>query len=116
MRSLQQRVGEHWTVAVALAHLAFWDLRVMQILDDTERDGKLARFEIDILVNDISLPLWAAVPPRTAAQIAIDTADVLDARLAGFPPDLLAEIYAYNKRWSYAPSTATITWMRSTPR
>jgi hypothetical protein len=96
---VQQRVGEHWTVAIALAHLAFWDRRVMQILDETERDGKLSLFEIDILANDISLPLWAAIPPRTAAQIAIDTADALDARLAGFPADLVEEIYAYNKRW-----------------
>jgi hypothetical protein len=26
---LQHPVGEHWTVAIALAHLAFWDRRVM---------------------------------------------------------------------------------------
>jgi hypothetical protein len=25
---MQQPVGEHWTVAIALAHLAFWDRRV----------------------------------------------------------------------------------------
>ena len=96
---LQQRVGEHWTVAIALAHLAFWDRRVMQILDNTEREGRLSLFEIDILVNDISLPLWAAVPPRAAAALAVEAAEALDARLAGFPPELLAEIHAYNPRW-----------------
>jgi hypothetical protein len=56
-------VGEHWTVAIALAHLAFWDRRVMYVLDKTERDGKLFIPEIDIFVNDLSLPLWAAIPP-----------------------------------------------------
>jgi hypothetical protein len=96
---MRRRVGENWTVAIALAHLAFWDRRVLQILDNTERDGKLSLFEIDIVVNDISLPLWAAIPPRTAARLAIDTADALDARLAGFSEDLLEEIHAYNKRW-----------------
>ena len=25
---MQHPVGEHWTVAIALAHLAFWDRRV----------------------------------------------------------------------------------------
>ena len=96
---MQHPVGEHWTVAIALAHLAWWDRRVMYVLDTTERDGKLFIPEIDIFVNDLSLPLWAAIPPRAAARIAIETAEALDKRLGGFPPALLEEIYAYNKRW-----------------
>ena len=96
---MQHPVGEHWTVAIVFAHLAFWDRRVMYVLDVTERDGKLFVPEIDIFVNDLSLPLWAAIPPRAAAQIAIETAETLDKRLEEFPPALLEEIFAYNKRW-----------------
>ena len=96
---MQHPVGEHWTVAIALAHLAFWDRRVMYVLDMTQREGKLFIPEIDVFVNDLSLPLWAAIPPRAAARIAIETAEALDRRLEGFPPALLEEIYAYNKRW-----------------
>ena len=96
---MQHPVGEHWTVAIALAHLAFWDRRVMYVLDSSERDGKLFIPEIDIFVNDVSLPLWAAIPPRKAARLAIETAEALDRRLEDFPPALLEEIHAYNKRW-----------------
>ena len=96
---MQHPVGEHWTVAITLAHLAFWDRRVMYVLDMTERDGKLFIPEIDIFINDLSLPLWAAIPPRAAAHIAIETAEELDRRLETFPPALLEEIYAYNERW-----------------
>src|SRR5215211_3615341 len=96
---MQHPVGEHWTVAIALAHLAFWDRRVMYVLDMTERDRKLFIPEIDIFVNDLSLPLWAAIPPREAARIAIETADALDQRLEAYPTTLLDEIYAYNNRW-----------------
>ena len=96
---MQTPVGEHWTVAIVLAHLAFWDRRVMYVLDMTQRDGKLFIPEIDIFVNDLSLPLWAAIPPREAARIAIETAETLDRRLEAFPPALLEEIQAYNKRW-----------------
>jgi hypothetical protein len=96
---MQHPVGQHWTVAIALAHLAFWDRRVMYVLDVTERDGKLFIPEIDIFVNDLSLPLWAAIPPRDAARIAIETAEALDKRLKAFPPTLLEEIHTYNKRW-----------------
>ena len=96
---MQQPVGEHWTVAIVMAHLAFWDRRVMYVLDMTERDRQLFIPEIDIFVNDLSLPLWAAIPPRAAARIAIETAEDLDRRLETYPTDLLAEIFAYNKRW-----------------
>jgi hypothetical protein len=96
---MQTPVGEHWTVSIALAHLAFWDRRVIYVLDMTERDGKLFVPDIDIFVNDLSLPLWAAIPPREAARIATETSEELDRRLEAYSPALLEEIYAYNKRW-----------------
>ncbi len=96
---LQHPVGQHWTVAIVFAHLAFWDRRVMFVLDKTEQDGKLFIPGIDIIVNDLSLPLWAAIPPREAAKIAIETAETLDKRLENFEPALLEEIFNYNKRW-----------------
>ena len=96
---MQTRVGEHWTVSIALAHLAWWDRRVMYVLDMTVKNGKLFVPEIDIIFNDLSLPLWAAIPPREAARIAIESSADLDARLEAFPQDLLEEIYNYNKRW-----------------
>ena len=96
---MKTRVGQHWTVAIVFAHLAFWDRRAMYVLDSTERDGKLFIPEIDIFVNDLSLPLWAAIPPRRAAKICLETAETVDARLENYPPNLLDEIYVYNKRW-----------------
>ena len=96
---LQHPVGEHWTVAITLAHLAFWDRRVMYVLDMTRRDGKVFIPEIGIFVNDLSLPLWAAIPPRQAARLAIDTAEDVDRRLEDYPAELLEQIYNYNKRW-----------------
>jgi hypothetical protein len=96
---MQTKVGEHWTVGIVFAHLAWWDRRVLYVLDMTERDGKLFIPEIDLFVNDLSLPLWAAIPPRAAARIAIETAETLDKRLEEFSPELLEEIYNYNKRW-----------------
>ncbi len=96
---MQTKVGEHWTVGIVFAHLAWWDRRIMYVLDMTEKDGKLFIPEIDIFVNDLSLPLWAAIPPREAARIAIETSETLDKRLEEYSPALLEEIYNYNKRW-----------------
>ncbi len=96
---LQKPVGEHWTVAILLAHLAFWDRRVLFVLDQTEQEGKLLEHQADIYVNDYVLPLLAAIPPRAAARLAIETAEALDRRLASFPPGLLDDVAAYNQRW-----------------
>jgi len=96
---LLRPVGEHWTVAITLAHLVFWDRRVMYILDKSEREGKVFAPEIDIFVNDLSLPLWAAIPPRAAADLALETAETLDKRLEALAPELLEAIHTYNKRW-----------------
>ncbi|NTU80021.1 MAG: hypothetical protein HGA45_11555 [Chloroflexales bacterium] len=96
---LRRPVGAHWTVGIVFAHLAFWDRRVMYALDRTEQDGKLFIPQIEIAVNDLSLPLWAAIPPRDAARIAVEAAETLDTQLEQFPRHLLEELYAYNRRW-----------------
>jgi DinB superfamily len=93
------KVGEHWTVGIVYAHIAWWDRRVMNVLDMTEKNGKLFVPEMDIFVNDLSLPLWAAVPPRAAVRIALENAEGLDKCLEEYPQALLEEIYKYNKRW-----------------
>jgi hypothetical protein len=96
---LQQPVDAHWTVAITLVHMAFWDRRVLDVLDRSEQAGSLVIPSIDISVNDLSLPLWAAIPPRAAVELAVTTAEALDARLEACSPALLAEVYARNLRW-----------------
>jgi hypothetical protein len=96
---MQTRVGEHWTVAMALVHIAFWDRRVMYCLDRTEKEGKLYIPEIEIAVNDLSLPFWAAIPSKDALQLAIENAEAVDKRLENYPQNLLEEVYNHNERW-----------------
>ena len=85
---LLRPVGEHWTVAVALA-----------VLDASQRTGKVSAPQIDVVVNDILPPLWRAIPPREAARFAIETAEELDQGLESYPPDLLEQVAAYNQRY-----------------
>src|SRR5690349_1339145 len=93
----QHPVGPHWTVAVVFAHLAFLDRRAQWVLDATERAGKVVNPDYNIFINDLALPLFAAIPPREAARIAIETAEALDARLEAYPPDLLERVQAEYK-------------------
>lgn len=96
---LRHPVGEHWTVAITLAHIAFWEYRTLNILEQTELAGQLVAPEIDVVVNDLSLPLWAILPPKQTAQLAVELAEKLDQRLANFPTDLLEQVHDRNERW-----------------
>lgn len=96
---MQHPVGEHWTVGIVMAHLAFWERRVLDVLERTEAAGKLTVPEVDLVVNDLSLPLWAALPPEAAAQLAIATAEAVDRRLEHFPEPLLEAVHGRYRRW-----------------
>jgi hypothetical protein len=98
---LQHPIGEHWTAGVMFAHMAFWDGRVMAVLDATEQAGKFAAPSIDLVVNDISLDLWKAIPPREAAKIALTSAEKLDKRLETYPPNLLEQVSEFNVRYLF---------------
>jgi hypothetical protein len=92
-------VGEHWTVSMVFVHLAFWDRRCLAMLDRIEAAGADTQVDIDLVVNDLSLPIWAAVPPRDATRIAIETAEALDARIEAYPDDLAAIVLEMHPRW-----------------
>ena len=77
---LHRPVGEHWTVAVALAHIQYWDGRAVGALEAWRRHGLLLTLWIDseAVVNDLRLPAWRELAPREVLEQAIKTAEVLD--------------------------------------
>jgi hypothetical protein len=81
-----------WTVAGVLAHLAFWDQRAFLLLDQWEKTGKTpppnAEADVD-WINDASKPMFLAMPPRRAAELAVSIARATDAKVAGLRDDLI---------------------------
>jgi hypothetical protein len=76
-----------WTVAGVLAHVAFWDQRVVVLLDEWERRGPSwtppLEDEEDVdWVNDATKALCLALPPRAAAELALSVAETVDRRVA----------------------------------
>jgi hypothetical protein len=98
-KDLQHPVGEHWTVALVFAHLAFLDRRARYVLDATEQENKVVIPDWDLFVNDLVTPLFAAIPPRRAAEIAIETAESIDRRLEEYPANLLEMVYIARRRY-----------------
>ena len=83
-----------WTVASVLAHVAFWDQRILVLLDRWEQSPSTvppAINEADVdWLNDATKPLLLAMPPRRAAELTVAIAEAVDARVAALPDDLLA--------------------------
>ena len=89
---LRLPLGKDWTVAIALAHLAFWDQRALFLLRKWKKSGvEPSPIDIDV-TNDSLLSLWKALPPRNAADLAISSAAAIDHELEEVPLRLIAAI------------------------
>jgi hypothetical protein len=85
---------EGWTIAVMLAHLAFWDERRRVMLKIWRQKGVEQSPYFEDIFNDSLLPILLLVPPRKAAGLAVATADALDKELEELPPKMIKDIEA----------------------
>ena len=86
-----------WTVAGVLGHLAFWDQRILVLLDAWQRTGAAptANRDEDIdWINDAGKPFLLALPPRRAAELTVTIAEAVDGRIATLADDFVARIAA----------------------
>jgi hypothetical protein len=92
-------LGNGWTVAVAFAHLAFWDQRSLILMRKWKKSG-VAPSPIDIdVTNDSLLSLWLALPPRGAANLAISSAEAIDSELEEASSDLVTAIESLGEKF-----------------
>lgn len=81
-----------WTVAGVLAHLAFWDERVRILFERWQRDG-VAPTEENVAdvdwINDAPKPMFLALAPRRAAELAVDLARAADRAVEGLSDEML---------------------------
>lgn len=79
---LGRSLGGGWTVAVALAHLAFWDGRQHAALEHFAATGEQLGEESDDAVNVGLGPLLPTVDRASAGRLAIEAAAAVDAAVA----------------------------------
>jgi hypothetical protein len=80
---------EGWTVAVALAHVAFWDERRLVLVRKWKKEA-VAASPVDVdVVNDALIPFFSAICPRKAADMALQMAEALDNEFEKASPSLI---------------------------
>lgn len=80
-----------WTVAAVLGHLAFWDQRILVLLEAWQKGvTPPPHHEADTdWINDAGKPLLLAMPPRRLAELAVGVAEAVDRKVAAVPDELV---------------------------
>jgi hypothetical protein len=81
---LARPVREGWTVAVTMAHLAFWESFDLQILDRW-RQGASLPIEPDWYANaynEALVPMWRLLPRRETLPMVLEASRRIDALVA----------------------------------
>jgi len=75
---LAHPMNDGWTVATVLAHVAFWDLRIVACVEAWKADGSgpVPTYDDDAVdwINDSVKPLISALEPRAAARVTVEAA------------------------------------------
>jgi len=91
---------DDWTIAVALAHLSFWDQRSLILVRKWKKSGIVEPSPIDIdITNDSLLSIWLAIPPRAAANLAVSSAEEIDRELEEASSDLITKIESLGEKF-----------------
>jgi hypothetical protein len=99
-KQLNIPLGEDWTVAIALAHLAFWDQRSLTLIRKWKQTGVVESSPIDIdVTNDALLPLWRRLAPRAAAELAVVSAEAVDQELEETADEMILRIEREDEKW-----------------
>jgi hypothetical protein len=99
--ALATDVGGGWTVAMALAHTAFWDLHTAE---QWRRRGDLATpatetYDTADIVNSALDPLLAAVPGAEAVRLALTAAEEVDAVVSELPDASVDAVRGERRGW-----------------
>jgi hypothetical protein len=86
---LAVRLPNGWTVAVALAHIAFWDRQRLCLMRRWSAGNWCNGGYDGDLFNEVLLPFLETIPPDRAAEIAVESAEQVDAFMLTVPDEVV---------------------------
>jgi 7-keto-8-aminopelargonate synthetase-like enzyme len=94
---LRRELPDGWTIADALAHLAFYDRRAQILLERFAREGVFASpYDYDT-INEVLPHLTRRIPPREVAVEVLAAAEAADQAAEATPEALVGEILRLNQ-------------------
>jgi hypothetical protein len=81
-----------WTISSALAHVAFYDFRILFLLKHwKENEIETSPYDVDA-INEAQKPLLLALDPRAAASLALQAAEAIDSEIEKTSDELVEKI------------------------
>jgi len=91
---LAVRLANGWTVAVALAHIAFWDRKRLCLMRRWAAGDWCNGGYDGELFNEVLLPFLEEIPPDRAPEMALKAAEEVDAFLLTVPDEVVGAALA----------------------
>jgi len=91
---LAVRLPNGWMVAVALAHIAFWDRQRLCLMRRWAAGNWCTGGYDGELFNEVLLPFLETIPPERAAEMALKTSEEVDAFLLTVPDKVVGAALA----------------------
>ena len=92
--AMAARLPNGWTVAVALAHIAFWDRQRLCLLRRWAAGTDCHGGYDGEMFNEVLLPFLEAIPADRAAAMAVQAADEIDQFLSAVSDEVVAAALA----------------------
>jgi hypothetical protein len=90
-----------WTVASTLAHIAFYDNRILYLLKHWKDNGIApSPYDADA-INEAQKPFFLAMPTRLAADLALESAKAVDHEIEQTPDELVERIRAAKVQFKF---------------
>jgi hypothetical protein len=89
---LAMRLDDGWTISAVLAHMAFWDRRMLLLTERLQREGITDSPYDAHAMNDAMKPMLLAIPPQDAARMCIEAAGQVDAAVATLPDEFIQAV------------------------
>ena len=86
---LAVRLPRGWTVAVALAHIAFWDRQRLCLMRRWAAGASCHGGYDGEVFNEVLLPFLEMIPADRVAALAVETAEEVDAFLLAVPDEVV---------------------------
>ena len=94
VEDLAQVNADGWTVASLLAHMAYWDQRMVALLNRWLAEGVGEAPTDSDMINDSLRPIVLALDPQEAVRLCLESAALADAAMESISDEMLAEIEA----------------------
>jgi hypothetical protein len=97
VEQLETAMPAGWNVLSVFAHVAFWDIRALILIEKWEKEGiQLSAIDTDV-INEVTRPIFLTLNAIKAKNMVIDYAKKIDEKIDNLEPGLMQIIEAEGK-------------------